>query len=73
MNVEARHILEQALHLPPDERAAVAEGILFSLDKHDPAIDALWADEVEARIDAYERGEITTIAAEEVLAKYRKR
>jgi len=48
MSVEAKKILEEALHLSQQERAIVAEGLLFSLDSPDPAIDELWANEVEA-------------------------
>lgn len=73
MSVEAKKILEQALHLSQQERAIVADGILLSLDSPDPAIDELWAKEVEARIDAAERGELETVSAEEVFAKYERR
>jgi putative addiction module component (TIGR02574 family) len=50
-------ILEDALALPPTERAALVEEILSSFDfpsRHE--VDALWASEVEDRIDAYDRG-----------------
>lgn len=72
MSVEAKKMLEQALNLPQRERAIVAEGLLSSLDKPDPTIDQLWAEEAEARIDAHERGEMETVSEHEVFAKYTK-
>ncbi len=73
MNVEAKNILKQALHLSQQDRAAVADGLLSSLHKLDPAIDELWGKEAEDRIDAAERGEMETVSEEEVFAKYEKR
>lgn len=72
MSIEAKKVLEQALHLSQQERAIVAEGLLFSLQRADPSIDELWAREAEARIDAAERGEMETVAEEEVFAKYQR-
>ena len=66
-------ILEQALLLSPRDRAILAEKLLASLDQPDPAIDALWAEEVENRISAYEAGELKAIPAEEVIKKYKKK
>jgi len=64
-------ILDQALELSAIERAIVAEKLLFSLDSPDPKIDDVWAKEADSRVDAYKKGEIETIPAEEVFAKYR--
>lgn len=36
------------------------------------ALDDLWAEEAEARLDAYERGEIATVSVQEAMAKYDK-
>ncbi len=73
MNTEAKRILDNAMHLPVLDRAAVAEKLLASLDAPDSAIDKLWAEEAEARIDAYERSEMETVLAEDVFGKYEKR
>lgn len=73
MSVEAKKILEQALHLSQHERAVVAEGLLSSLDRPDSTVDELWAKEAEARIDAAERGEMETVSEQEVFGKYEKR
>jgi len=65
-------VLEEALSLPPVERAELAERLLISLDTSpDPRIDELWAHEAEDRIDAFERGEIQTVPAREAFDKIR--
>ncbi len=51
----------------------MAEGLLSSLDRPDLTIDELWAEEVEARIDAAERGEMEMVSEQEVFGKYEKR
>jgi putative addiction module component (TIGR02574 family) len=64
-------ILKEALTLKPAEKAKLIDKLLSSLDKPDPEIDKLWAEEAENRIDAYERGEIRAVALEKVLERYR--
>ena len=72
MTNSANMILNQALELSALERANVAEKLLCSINKPDSKIDALWVKEVDARVDAYEKGEIEAVPAEKVFAKYRK-
>ena len=67
----ANMILDQALELSATERAIVAEKLLFSLDSPDSKIDDIWAKEANSRVEAYKKGEIEAIPAEEVFAKYR--
>jgi putative addiction module component (TIGR02574 family) len=68
-----RELLEKrALRLPPADRIGLVNRLLDSLDRTDPRVDALWAKEVEDRLDAYRRGEIKALALDEVLARYRK-
>ena len=67
-------VISDALSLPPRSRAKLAEQLLESLD--DPKqkeIDRLWADEVENRIDAYEKGELKAIPGEEVFRRMKPR
>lgn len=73
MTNPANSIIDQALKLKPSERAAVAERLLMSLDVPDPEIDAAWAHEADARVEAHDRGEIESIPAEEVFAKYKRK
>ena len=73
MSKLGKEIMAVALTLPASERAVLADELLHSLDKTDPAIDALWAKEAEDRLAAYDRGEIEAIDAEAVLAEMRER
>ena len=72
MSNSANMILDQALELSATERAIVAEKLLFSLDSPDSKIDAIWAKEVDSRVEAYKKGEIEAIPSEEVFAKYHR-
>ncbi len=64
---EVRQVLTEALKLSPLERAELVEQVLASFESPDrQAVDARWAHEVEARIAAYERGEMGAIPASEV-------
>ena len=71
MSNTANIILDQALELSPSERADVAEKLLFSLDSPDSEMDKLWAKEADNRVEEYNKGNLETISAEEVFAKYR--
>ena len=73
MSERGTQILKEALSLPPNERAALVEHLLTSLDasarQH---IDTLWAQEAEDRLDGFEHGEIATIPAQNVFDAIRK-
>lgn len=70
MTVQTKHIFEEALGLPANEKALLAEQLLASLDlSSSKSIDEMWAREAENRIDAYERGEVKAIPAKEVFEK----
>jgi putative addiction module component (TIGR02574 family) len=67
-------VLETVLGLPPDSRAELVDKLLESLTASpDPSIEAEWMQEIEARVDAYERGETTSISAEQMLAEFREK
>jgi len=72
MEKSSKVILNQALELPANERAILAEQLLMSLDLADSKIDELWASEAENRIDEYEKGNLKTKSAQEVFGKYKK-
>ena len=59
-----------AFKLPPEERMALVDQILDSLDAPDATIDALWTKEADDRLAAYRRGEIQAMALSDVIAKY---
>ena len=62
-------LLRQALELPANDRAALVDGLIFSLDKPDPAVDSLWLKEAESRMAAYRSGELGAVDADEVFAE----
>lgn len=68
---EKNKILNEALKMTPAERAEIVDQLLRSLDEPDAEIDALWKEEVENRIDAYETGNIKTVTVQEMLEKYK--
>jgi putative addiction module component (TIGR02574 family) len=73
MTKHGKQILAEALKLPPLERAELVENILTSFEfQSKKRIDALWGQEAEDRIDAFERGDITAIAAKDVFAEIEK-
>ena len=70
MSANAEKILEEALNLTPQDRAEVLERLLATFQEApDPKIDKLWAEEAEDRLDAYDRGELGSVSAEEVFAR----
>ena len=70
MSANSEQILQQALALSPQDRAEVLERLLASFQiPPDPDLDQLWAREAEDRLDAYDRGELSAVSAEEVFAR----
>ena len=70
MLAHAEDILAKALELPPVERAELVESLLSSFEfPSRGTIDAVWAQEAEDRIDAFERGEMTAIPARDVFTE----
>lgn len=66
-----REILEaEALKLPMDERVALAQLLLASLDE-DGEFEQAWAIEAERRLNEIESGVVQTIALEDVLSEVR--
>lgn len=64
-----KQLFDQALSLPLADRAALIEQLLASLDQPDPQIDELIAIEAEHRIDAYDKGEMRSIPADQVFSR----
>lgn len=67
MSANAQKSVQEALNLPPEDRAEVLECLLATFQEPpDPEVDKFWAQEAEDRLDAYDRGELGSISAEEV-------
>ena len=73
MTVRAEQVLSEALSLPPSERAQLAEQLFSSLDISQQELDRLWAQEADSRIDAYDRGDIKAVSANDVFKNIPRR
>lgn len=72
MRVE--HIAEEALALPSEARALLADRLVESLDPaEDGYIHHLWATEAGRRLHELRSGQTTGIPGEEAIAKLRRR
>ena len=67
-----KELEEASRKLDPEERAKLAEVLLESLHEPLSEVEAAWATEVEERVAAYDRGELQTYPAEDVLAEARR-
>ena len=56
MTRRAQDVVEQIKALPDTEKLAVVDSILYEMDKPDPVIDRVWANEAKARCQAYRQG-----------------
>jgi len=57
--------------LPDTEKLQLVDSILMQLDKPDPEIDRIWADEARKRWLAYKAGKLETVSYDQVMEKYR--
>ena len=62
----SKELLEQALKLKPDEKFMMMEGLIKSLDEPDLAVDAIWIEEAEKRLNAYRNGKLAAVPMEEI-------
>jgi len=62
-------VLERAMELPATEREAIAHRLLESLvsEPVDADVEQAWAEEIESRCAAYDRGEVDAVDALEFL------
>lgn len=66
-------LLNEAMSLPVELRAQLADELLKSLNPAQAEIDKLWAAEAEKRVAEIEAGQAELIPGEEVFAKLHKR
>ena len=70
---EPNQILEQALTLPENQRAAIAASLLNSLDSEsDSDSEAEWELEIKRRLDEIDNGTVELIPWSEVQRKVQK-
>lgn len=67
---EAAQILHEALELPPQQRAALADSLLNSLDTEiDSDVEQAWREEIERRVESVRNGTARLVPWEEVQAR----
>jgi len=66
MSPEVSDLLKRALSLPVDERAALANTLLDSLDQVDESVQEAWDKEVARRMKDLEAGRAVTVPWEEL-------
>lgn len=72
MPASLKKVEEEAKALSPADRASLVQTILESLQADDPEVAQAWAQEVSRRVDAFNRGDLTTYPAEDVFAEARR-
>ena len=73
MSTIADKLVSEMRALTNAEKLRLVEAILTDLDKPDPEIDGIWAEEARKRWTAYKAGRIPTVSYEDVMAKHRRR
>lgn len=71
MATTADKLVSEIRDLPDVEKLRLVDAILTDLDKPDPEIDRIWAEEARKRWTAYKAGRISTLSYDEVMAKHR--
>lgn len=70
MPIETNRVCQEALALPPADRAALAQLLWSSLDASDSRIDEPWAREAEDRLAAFRAGAMDGIPLKEVFEEF---
>lgn len=74
MKSSAKEILDRALEMPENDRAAIAERLLASLDaKPDQNVEEAWQQEVQHRLSELDRGDVECVPWEEVRTRLGKK
>jgi len=68
-----RKIIEEALSLPMEERALIADSLLRSLNMPNTAIDAKWTEVAKRRLQELRSGKVKPIPGDDVFEKALKR
>lgn len=59
--------------LPDADKLQLVDAILAELDKPDPEIDRVWAEEARKRWSSYKAGRSRAVSYASVMARYRSR
>jgi len=74
MNPEIEYVIKQALELPSQMRALIAEKLLESLDYEEPFdLSAEWKEEISKRCRQIDEGQVQLISGDRVFTEVPKR
>jgi len=59
-------IIDEALHLKPQDRYLIIENLVKSLNEPNGEIDQIWIEESQKRLKAYEDGKVRTFTYNQV-------
>ncbi len=68
-----KDIIEEAKQLPVDDRVAVVDSLLRTLNVPDPEIDKAWAEAALARLAELRSGRVKVVPGDKVLARFKNR
>ena len=67
--MKTKKLIEEALSLPVEERAIIADSLLRSLNMPDATIDAKWAEVARERLQELRSGKVKPIPGDEVFSE----
>jgi putative addiction module component (TIGR02574 family) len=69
--MDTKRVIDEALRLPPEARAALAGELLASLEDApvDSDREAAWSAEIHNRLEAWRRGEVQALSETEFLGR----
>ena len=67
--MKTKKLIEEALSLPVEERAIIADSLLSSLNMPDTAIDAKWAEVARTRLQELSSGKVKPIPGDQVFSE----
>ena len=70
--MKTKELIAEISDLPVEQRARIADLILQTLNAPDPDIESAWIQEVEERVEEYEKGKVELISAQEVFKSLRE-
>ena len=73
MGAISKELSAKIKSLPDNEKIELVDSILMQLDKPDPEIDRVWADEARKRWQAYKAGKLKTVSYEQIMRKHHSR
>ena len=71
MSQSADKLEQEIKSLPDVEKLRLVDAILADLNRPDPEIDRVWAEEARKRWAAYRAGGVQTVSYEDAMLKYR--